>query len=177
MSLGAPSASVSGTVITGSVTANANGRRATLTLRDQLGNVWGQTSGTGALSLSPSNNVGNNQSRSFTATLQSDPTTPGRTLTMTSGPSNTVTTPPPPPTYIWTKTNQPAPTAGWVLVTVEGWNFRAGSNVTCTVPGVNNLSWTKTFYAADGHFGPSSQGLSADPNWIVDSDFGTCTQQ
>lgn len=125
MSLGAPSASVSGTVITGSVTANANGRRATLTLRDQLGNVWSQTSGTGALAITMATDVSFDQSRSFTATLQSDPTTPTRTLTMTSGPSTTVTTPPRPlPTIRIANANFASGTADLVF---SNWGTRGES--------------------------------------------------
>ena len=183
MSLGAPSASVSGTVITGSVTANANGRRATLTLRDERGNVWSQTSGTGALAITMANDVSFGQSRSFTATLQSDPTTPGRTLTMTSGPSNTVTTPPLPPpigTATWTKTSTLVPASGWYLVSLSLRGWGANLDVYCFVGGIGAPSWSGTFRVdGAGNWGPAVPSTpagrpQASGTYVVDGNYGTC---
>jgi hypothetical protein len=167
-----------GILVSGSASADANGRQATLKITSSDGHSDSRT-GTGNLSVDVGTYAANPDSDvTFTVTLDSVATDPARVTHKDD--SRTVHTDA--PWVSWSKgsaaTGCPSGWASCSHVKLTLRNFRANSSVSCHVNGVGGAAnWNKDI----GVNGRGDWGEDNAPGLIVgdvtvDSSFGTCTQ-
>jgi hypothetical protein len=166
-----------GIVVGGSASADANGSSATLRITSSDGHSTTKT-GTGNLNVDLGSWAANpNTDVTFTATLDSATTSPGRTThRQQSGTVHTDSS-----TASWAR-GSATTGCSWTVcdrVNLQLRNYRANSQVVCAVGGLGGAKdWSRTF-TVDGR---GNWGMAVAPGLVVGDavvgdGFGDCTQQ